>query len=207
MRPTGRISIEAPILSNHLSDRHRRGGGPRRYINQLHHQFHRSAQVPTAGSFTRDSTDQTFAAFTVTWDGFVFYLAGNQQQDGNTSGCGLPDTQNSIFLLLTTPGGFCGPGQAGPEWMADAASNGDVIGFFDTDETDTSTIFDITGEVIGGEQAQNLNGVFSGGFSTAIAPTAATPEPSSFWLILAGGAMLLAGKYRRPAKAAAGASK
>jgi hypothetical protein len=107
--------------------------------------FTGTAQVPTAGSFTWDSTDQTFAAFTVTWNGLVFYLGGNQQQDGNTSGCGLPDTQNSIFLLLTTSGGFCGPGQAGPEWMAGAASNGDFIGFFDTNATDTSTIFDITG--------------------------------------------------------------
>jgi hypothetical protein len=28
----------------------------------------------------------TFAAFTVTWNGLIFYLAGDQRQDTNTSG-------------------------------------------------------------------------------------------------------------------------
>lgn len=156
--------------------------------------FTGSAPVPTSGSFTWDSTDETFTAFTVTWDGLVFYLAGDQEQDDNTSACGLPETQNSTFLLLTTPGGFCGPGQAGPEWMAEPASNGDLFGFFDTNAADTSTYFVATATVLSGQPTEDLNGsIFSGGFSTAIAQSA-SPEPASLLLALAGGAMLLAGK-------------
>jgi hypothetical protein len=158
--------------------------------------FTGSAPIPTAGSFTWDSTVQEFAAFNVTWNGLVFYLAGDQQDEDETNGCGMPDTQNSIFLLLTTPGGFCGSGQAGPEWMADAESNGDSLGFYDTNATDTSTIFVASAEVIGGQPVGNPQGVFSGGFSTAIV-AASAPELSSLLLTLAGSAVLVAGKRQK----------
>jgi hypothetical protein len=155
--------------------------------------FTGGAPLPTAGSFTYDTTARNFTAFSVTWDGvdfnFLAYpLVAANYPDAVGPECG-PATPSTFFELLTTGLGCTG---GTPFWFA---SSNDEGGQYFTFNDFTVPVFP--------EGASYILVGMDAGIPTAPTQYASgdftateVPEPAPQLLTIAGGAMLLAGKRR-----------
>jgi hypothetical protein len=156
---------------------------------------------PFSGSFTYDNAaalGSQFTAFDVMWDGYTFDLtAAANAGDGNTLGCGTPNSAD-VFAFLTGTGECPGsPNSLG--WFAEdlfgPVTYGEnaipplsarVILFSFVDQGSTPSTF-----IYIDEQAPQHNSgpLFTAGGTFTITPS--TPEPSTFILALTSVAFLV----------------
>jgi hypothetical protein len=142
-----------------------------------------SGPAPNAGTFTYDSTNNDFTAFTVTWDGIGFDLKTSANSPDAFSPCG--STAHDAFIFLTA--GKCGTTSEALRWNADSGgSEFDLKGFSGSPSSSLKI------DIFAMGPSQFLFNDAMGGFSTS-----AVPEPSHMLLLtIACGAMLMVGKRR-----------
>ncbi len=154
--------------------------------------FKGSGILPSAGSFTYDTTSQSFTAFTVTWDSAIFNLTASANAPSlNGTECGS-STAATTFTFLTT-GNVCGAGATG-KWLGLPPEGGGPSFEFDDFSADQSSFLSVSALP---SQGHIPNPDF--GTGTFTVQSAAIPEPSSILLAMAGIAVL-ASKRRFPVR-------
>lgn len=148
-----------------------------------------SGMAPTSGSFDYDSLaplGNQFSNFIVVWDGLSFNVTANANTPtlnsaGSCTTSGF--TSATVFSFLDqTP--ECPSAPNTYTWQVIATGGPDAqINFFDTNQAGTGDV-ELSDALV-----STLIGPYSSGYYT-ITP-AATPEPSTFFLMLTTGGMFL----------------
>lgn len=142
--------------------------------------------LPTSGSFTYDSSLTQFTNFTIVWDGYTFNFLPVVNSTVSSSGCGNITTQQIFNFLTAANTSECNPGPDKLTWQGLISGQYAIFNLFNTDggqgvtdiELSVSDQLAITGSF----------GPISGLYSVT---PASVPEPSTLFLALAGGGLLL----------------
>ncbi len=143
-----------------------------------------SGIAPTAGSFTYDSAiPLSFTSFIVQWNSFSFDLTSTANAPFLEASCATPSPDGvDLFGYLS---GLCGI--SGRTW------HGERAGAFALFSVGNGGGGIAVAAILGLPVLDPFDAAFANGFFTI---SQATPEPSTSWLMLAGGA-LLAWRRRR----------
>jgi hypothetical protein len=143
--------------------------------------------APTSGSFTYDSAladGAQFSDFLVDWDGFTFDFLTLANSGGTNLGCD-PGASIAIFDMMSDPAGAC-PGTPNVlQWGADDITLAPRFSFSDEGNPASGHNMNLSLRL-----ALPSPGAGAGGSWSITRNDAQTPEPSSFILVLAGGALL-----------------
>jgi len=151
--------------------------------------FSGGATLPTAGSFTYDTTANQFTAFIVNWDNLNFDFTSSANGSALLTGGGacISDTNAAATFSFLTSASVCGAGQSGPNWTGDGSGHGFTMAESSAGHSSTIELFNAAPGL------PTDPGVSSGTFSVT-----QTPEPTTLLLLMAaGGGVLLARKRRR----------
>jgi len=131
--------------------------------------------APTAGSFTYDSTTQTFSDFTVNWDGQMFDLTGGANNPDISGTVPCLDGKTGAAASFALLDGACNPPD--PTFFTDWTGGilfDSVFGF--ATEDGGSNSITVNSNALA---ESSIVPFFSGGGWTITAEVAAVPEPSS----------------------------